>query len=143
VRAVVGVDAGVWKAEALDGTAMEEVFLNDLFRVVGVDETVPDGFGIDDEYGAVLALIEAAGLVYADAVLEAGGLDGILERAAKFLAVFEGAAGARGFVSLVETDKEVMFEDWHRRLDAGCKAEMRGRSEAAGGVACENKGYGI
>jgi hypothetical protein len=113
---VVGVDAGVGKAEALDGTAVEEVLLDDLFGVVGIGETVPDGFGIDDEDGAVLALIEATGLVDADAVLEAGGLDGILEGAAEFLAVFVAAAGAGSrIVALVEANKEVMFKDRHRK----------------------------
>ena len=102
MRAVVGVDAGVGKAEALDGTAVEEVLLDDLFGVVGIGETVPDGFGIDDEDGAVLALIEATGFVDADTVLEARGFDGILEGAAEFLAVFVAAAGAGGgIVALV------------------------------------------
>ncbi len=112
---MVGIDASVGKAEALDGAAVEEVLLNDLFGVAGVGETVPDGFGVDDEDGAVLALIEATGLVHADAVLEAGSLDGILEGAAKFLAVFVATAGAGGgIVALVEANKEVMFKDWHR-----------------------------
>jgi len=116
VRAVVGVDTGVGKAEALDGTAMEQVLLNDLFGVVGVRETVPDGFGVDDEDGAVLALIEATVLVDANAVLEAGGLDGIFEGAAEFLAVFVAAAGTGGgIVALIEAYKEVMFEEWHRK----------------------------
>jgi hypothetical protein len=113
---VVGVDAGVGKAEALDGAAVEEVLLNDLFGVARVGKTVPDGFGVDDEDGAVLALVEATGFIDADAVLEAGGLDGILEGAAEFLAVFVAAAGAGGgIVALVEANKEVMFKDWHRK----------------------------
>ena len=119
---MVGVDAGVGKAEALDGAAMEEVLLDDLFGVAGLGETVPDGFGVDDEDGAVLALVETAGFVDADAVLEAGGFDGIFEGAAEFFAVVEGAAGAGGLVALVEADEEVMFEDWHRKdwmQDAG------------------------
>jgi hypothetical protein len=112
---VVGVDAGVGQAEAIDGTAVEEVLLDDLLGVAGVGETVPDGFGIDDENGAVLALIEASGLIDADAMLEAGGFDGVLEGAAEFLAVFAGTAGAPGgFVALVQADKEVVFEDRHR-----------------------------
>ena len=113
---MVGVDAGVGKAEALDGTAVEEVLLDDLFGVVGIGETVPDGFGIDDEDGTVLALIEATGFVDADTVLEARGFDGILEGAAEFLAVFVAAAGAGSrIVALVEANKEVMFKDWHRK----------------------------
>ena len=138
---MVGVDAGVGKAEALDGTAVEEVLLDDLFGVVGIGETVPDGFGIDDEDGAVLALIEATGLVDANAVLEAGGLDGILEGATEFLAVFVTTAGAGGgIVSLVEADKNVMFEDWHRK---DWMHRMGGRDAAGVGLACENIGYGL
>ena len=113
---MVGIDAGVGKAEALDGAAVDEVLVDDFLSVVGAGEAVPDGFGIDDHDGAVLALVEATGFVDADAVLEAGGLDGILEGAAEFLAVFVAAAGAGGgIVALVEADKEVMFEDWHRK----------------------------
>jgi len=125
VRAVVGVDAGVGKAEAFHGAAVEEVLLDDLFGIAGASETVPDGFGVDDEDGAVLALVEAPGFVYANTMLEAGGFDGVLEGAAEFLAVFEGAAGAGGFVALVEADEEVMFEDWHAGLDAVWGAGLR------------------
>jgi hypothetical protein len=115
VGAVFGVDAGVGQAETLDGATMEEVFLDDLFGVVGVGETVPDGFGVDDEDGAVLALVEATGLVDTDAVLQAGGFDGVLEGSAEFLAVFVAATGAGGgFVPFVQADKEVVFKDWHR-----------------------------
>ena len=122
---MVGVDAGVGKAEALDGATVDEVLLNDLFGVAGFGEAVPDGFGIDDEDGAVLALVEAAGFVDADAVFEARGFDRVLERGAKFLAVVEGAAGAGGFVTLVEADEEVVFEDGHAGLDAGLGAGLR------------------
>jgi hypothetical protein len=115
VGTVFGVDAGVGQTEAIDGTAVEEVLVDDLLGVAGVGETVPDGFGIDDKDGAVLTLIEASGLIDADAMLEAGGFDRVLEGAAEFLAVFVGAAGAGGgFVALVQADKEVMFEDRHR-----------------------------
>ena len=122
---MVGVDAGVGKSEAFDGAAVEEVLLHDLFGVAGLGETVPDGFGIDHEDGAVLALVEAAGFVDADAVFEARGFDRVLEGAAEFLAVVEGAAGAGGFVTLVEADEEVVFEDGHAGLDAGLGAGLR------------------
>jgi len=116
VRAVAGVDAGVGKAEAFDETAVEEMLLNDLFGVVRVGKTVPDGFGIDDQDGTVLALIEATGLVDADPVLEAGSLDHILEGAAEFLAVLVAATGAGGgIVALTEANKEVMSKARHRR----------------------------
>jgi hypothetical protein len=115
VRAAISVDAGVGKAEAIDGTAVEQVLADDLLGIMGVGKTVPDGFGVDNEDSAVLALVEASGLIDADAMLEAGGFDSVLEGAAKFLAIFVGAAGAPGgFVALVQADKEVMFKDRHR-----------------------------
>jgi len=126
VRTVVGIDAGAGKAEAFDRAAVEEVLLDDLFGVAGFGETVPDGVGIDDEDGPVLALVEAAGLVDANAVLEAGGFDGILEGSAEFLGMLVGAAGAGRLVALVETDEDVVFEGWHTWI--GCRrqgAEMR------------------
>lgn len=133
---MVGIDAGVGKAETLDGAAVEEVLLDDLLGVVGVGETVPDGFGVDDEDRAVLALIEAAGLIDANAVLEAGGFDGVLEGSAEFLAVFVAAAGAGGgIVALVEANKEVMFKDWHRKVGCGGWGERSGAGwEAAQGL---------
>jgi hypothetical protein len=131
---VVGVDAGVGKAEALDGATMDEVLLNDLFGVAGFGEAVPDGVGIDDEDGAVLALVEAAGFVDADAVFEAGGFDCIFEGASELLGVFEATAGAGGFVAFVETDKEVVFEDWHRGIGCtGGGVEMRGHFGSGAG----------
>lgn len=141
---MVGVDAGVGKAKALDRTTVEEVLLNDLFGVAGFGETIPDRVGIDDEDGAVLTLIEAAGLVDADAMLEAGGFDGVFEGAAELLCVFEAAAGTGGLVALVETDKDVVFEDWHREI--GCRgwgSAMREVWGARRGFACENGGHGI
>jgi hypothetical protein len=119
VRAVVGVDAGERKAKALYGLAADEVLLDDLFGVAGVGEAVPDGLRVDDHDGGVLALVEAPGLVDADFVLEAGGFDSVLEGTFEFLTAFIGAAGAGGgLVALVHADKNVVFEIWHRCLDA-------------------------
>lgn len=144
VRAVIGVDAGVGKAEAFDGAAVEEVLLDDLFGVAGFGEAVPDGVGIDDEDGAVLALVETTGFIDADAVLEAGGFDGVLEGAAELLGVLVGAAGAGGLVALVETDEEVVFKGWHSGLDAGDGVWRCGEAgERWRGFACENGGHGL
>jgi hypothetical protein len=79
VWAVLGVEAGVGESQALDGTAVEEMLGDYLFDVFQVDEAVPDGLGIDHDYGAVFALIEAAGFVGPDVVLKTGFLDGVLE----------------------------------------------------------------
>jgi hypothetical protein len=140
VRAAVGVDAGVGKAESFDGAAVEEVLLHDLFGVAGFGETVPDGVGIDNEDGTVFALIKASRFVDADLMFEAGGFDGIFKGTAKLLGMAKGAARASGFVALVKADKDVVFEDRHRGI--GCTGggfEMR----HGWGIACENKGYGI
>ena len=83
--AVLGVDAGVGKAESLDGTVVEEVFGDDLFDVASVDVAVPDGFGIDDDDRAVFTLVETAGFVGTDVVLETGFLNGVLKADFSFL----------------------------------------------------------
>jgi hypothetical protein len=65
----------------------------------------------------MLALVEAAGLVGADDVLEAGVLDGILEGRFQLLtALGEAAWPGGGFVALVGADEEVMFEFRHWRF---------------------------
>ncbi len=111
--AVLGVEARVGEAEALDGTIVEEVFGNDLLDVTRVYVPVPDGLGIDDDDGAVLALVEAAGFVGADVVLEAGFLDGVLERCFKLFAALVKATGTgSGFVALVGADEDVVVEFW-------------------------------
>ena len=113
MRAVLRVEAGVGKAQALDGTVVEEMFGDDLLDVTRVDVAVPDGLGIDHDDGAVLALIEAAGLVGADVVLEAGFLDGVLEGRFELLAAVRKATGTGGgFVALVGADEDVMVEFW-------------------------------
>ncbi len=92
VGAMLGVEAGVWEAQTLDGTAVEEVLGDDLLDVFDVDEAVPDGLGVDHDDGPVLALVEAAGFVGSDVVLEAGFLDGVLEGGFElFTAAWEGS----------------------------------------------------
>jgi hypothetical protein len=72
VGAGFGVEAGVGDAEALDGAAGDEVLGDDFIGVFGFDSAIPDGIGVDDDGGAVLALVKAARLVDADAASEAG-----------------------------------------------------------------------
>jgi hypothetical protein len=79
VGTVLGVEAGVRETEALDGTVVDEVLGDDLIDVASMNVAVPDGLGIDDDYWAVFALVEASGFIGADVVLEAGFLDGIFE----------------------------------------------------------------
>jgi hypothetical protein len=111
---VLGVEAGVGESQALDGTAVEEMLGDYLFDVFQVDEAVPDGLGIDHDDGAVLALIEATGLVGSNVVPEAGFLDGVLEGGFEFFAARVEAAGTGGaFVAFVGADEDVMVEFRH------------------------------
>ena len=113
VGATLGVEAGVGEAEALDGAVVEEVLGDDLVDVLEVDVAVPDGFGVDDDYGTMLALVEAAGLVGADVVLEAGFFDGVLEGWLELLTAVGEATWTRGgFIALVGADEDVVVEFW-------------------------------
>jgi hypothetical protein len=111
VGAALGVEAGVGEQKALDRTAVDEVLADNLVNVFYVDEAVPDGFGIDDYNGAVLALVETAGFVGADFALQPGVLDCVLEGAFQLAAAVAGTARTGGvFVTLVGADEEVMLE---------------------------------
>jgi hypothetical protein len=113
VRATLGIQAGIGQAQARHGAAVQEVLADDLGDVLDVHEAVPDGLGIDDNDGAVLALVEAAGLVGADLVLQTGRLDGVLEGGFELLASPWAAAWTRGaLVALVGADEEVVLELW-------------------------------
>jgi hypothetical protein len=59
VRARFGVDAFIRQPQALDGTAGDEVLVDDGFGVFGLYVAVPDSFWIDHDCGPVLALVEA------------------------------------------------------------------------------------
>ena len=61
------VEAGIGNTEAFYWEASEDVGVDDFVDVGFGDVSVPDGVGIDDDVGAVLALIKASGLVGTDA----------------------------------------------------------------------------
>jgi hypothetical protein len=91
VWALLSVEAGVGKAETLDGAAMEKMFGDDLVDVA-------------DVYG----------LVGSNVVPEAGFLDGVLEGGFEFFAARVEAAGTGGaFVAFVGADEDVMVEFRH------------------------------
>ena len=79
VRAMLGVEAGCGQAQTFHGAAVDEVLCDDFLHVFQLDEAVPDSLGIDHDRRTMLALVEAAGFVGADEVLEAGIFDGVLE----------------------------------------------------------------
>jgi hypothetical protein len=90
---------------------MEKVLVDDLFHILQLDKTVPDRLGIDDDYGAMLALIEAAGLVGANQVLKTGILDSVLEGGLELFAALRQATGAGCvLIALVGTDEEMVLK---------------------------------
>ena len=108
----LGVDALIGEAQALDGAAADEVFAHDLLGILWLDVAVPDGLGIDDDSGAVLALVEAAGLVDAHSAGEVCGLRGLLQGHMDIASASGCARGARRTVrALIGTDKDMMFKD--------------------------------
>jgi len=113
VGAMLGVEAGVGEAEARDRTVVKEVFGDDLLDIASVDVAVPDGFGIDDDYRTVFTLVETAGFVGANMVLETRFLNGVFERCFELLTSLRKAAGTGGgFVTLVRADEDVVVEFW-------------------------------
>jgi hypothetical protein len=114
VWAVVGVEAGVWEAKALDWAAVEDVLGDDLVYIFEGNEAVPDGLRIDNDRGAVLALVEAAGFIGSYGVLEAGVFEGFLEGVFELFAAAGTATGAAGgAIALVGADEDVVVKLCH------------------------------
>jgi len=65
------VQARIGQHQTLDGFAADDVRVDDFVDVGFGDVAIPDSIGINNQVRAVLALIEAAGLVGADFALEA------------------------------------------------------------------------
>jgi len=64
-----GVDAALGQREAFHRAIVNQVGLDDLGNVGGADMTVPDGIGIHDNIGAMLALVQASGAIDANGFL--------------------------------------------------------------------------
>jgi hypothetical protein len=111
VGASLCVQTSIWQAKALDRPSVDEVFLNDLVDVLQLNKAVPDGFGIDDNGGTVLALVQAPSLVGTNLVLQPGLLQCVLEGGFELLSAPGATAWAGGaFVALVGADKDVVVE---------------------------------
>jgi hypothetical protein len=127
VGAGFGVDALVCEAKAFDGTAVDEVFLDDLLGIFGLDVAIPDGLRVDDDGGAMFALVEAAGLVDANRAGEARCLGKLLQLGMQFALSVGGARGAWGaFRTGVVAYEDVVLENWQMippgsRLQASAK----------------------
>ena len=98
-------------AKMLDGAPGNEVLGYDDFSIFGADVAVPDRLGVNDDHGAVLALIEAARLVDAHAAGEAGFPAQLLQAGMHF-AFAVGSAGRTGRVEWADivADEDVAFK---------------------------------
>jgi hypothetical protein len=107
----LSVDAFVGQTKPLHRAAAYEVLVDDLGGVFRPDVAVPDGLRVDDNSGAMLALIQAAGLVNADARAEVGGLDKLLDGCMEFGLTVGVAGGARCILGAgIGADKYVSFK---------------------------------
>jgi hypothetical protein len=108
------IKAGSGQSQPFHRAAMHKVLVDNLIYIFKPDKAIPDSLGIDHNRWTVLALVEAAGLVGADKVLQSSLLDGILEGGFELLTAFGKAAWPRrGFVAFVGADKDVMLKFRH------------------------------
>jgi len=113
MRATFGIQALLGHAEPLHGAAAHQVLFDDCSGIGRLDIAVPDGLGIDDDGWSVLALVQAAGLVDADAGAEAGGFGQLLQLGMQFALAVGRAGRARcAFGADVMADKDVAFKRW-------------------------------
>jgi hypothetical protein len=103
--------------QPLNNAAMHQMFLNDFFNVFLVDVCVPNGFGVDHEYRAVVAAVHATGLVDANLAfaLEFQFTDTILG-IGLHLGGAEAVATGFAFSALVAAEKNVMLEMAHAEI---------------------------
>ena len=111
MRAVFRVDAFLGDAQALDRPAMDQVLLDDLRCVFGLDSAVPDCFRINNHIWTVLALVEAERLVDAHAAGDACGLGQLLKLCVQLAFAIAGAGWTRrAFGTDIMADENVVLE---------------------------------
>ena len=93
---------------------MQKVFCHNLIYIFYLDEAIPDSLWIDHNHRPMLALVETAGLIGADAMLQTCLFDGVLECRFDLFAAFWKTTRARcGLVALVCADKDMMLKFRH------------------------------
>ena len=122
-----GIEAVVGKNKALNWFATDDVGRNNFLDIVVGDVAIPDLVGINDHSRAVLALVEASGLisanVIADTVLAENLLEVLVERT---FGVGVATSPGMVFVALVGADKDVLF-----KLRHGSRLQQRGHHSMA------------
>ena len=113
--AACGIQALFGQAQALDRSPAYDVRLNDLFDVRFAYATIPDAIGIDHHVRSVLTLVEASGLIRANASLQAVGSQLLLEELWEASFRQRIAASARmPCRSLVSANKDMFLEFRHQ-----------------------------
>lgn len=114
--AMLRIEAGSRKAKPLHRASMQKVLADNLIHILELDEPIPDGFGIDDDNGAMLALIKAARLVGTNKVFEACILNSVFEGGFELFSALGQAARTGGvLVTLVGANEEMMLKFRHGR----------------------------
>lgn len=113
MRAGLCVDALVGKAKPFHRPAIYKMLLHNLCCIFGANVAVPDCFGIDDNGGAVLALVEAPGFVDAHGAAQARSFGKLLQLRMQFAFSVGCARGPRSIRRTgIQTNKNVVFEGW-------------------------------
>jgi len=143
VLAIGSVDAGIGQHQALDGFAANYVRVDDLVHIGGRYAAIPDGIGIDDQVGSVLALVKAAGLVRAHFPLQATLGQFLLKKLleAGCSAGITAAAGMSHW-PLIAADKDVFLKLRHPDNVQDLEL-LGGECKAAGFVAAQFRTIGI
>lgn len=109
-----GVEALVGDHQSLDRLIADDVRVNDLVNIGRGNVAVPDGFRINDNRWAVLALVKTPGFVSADGAFDSALCEFGLEGSMKVSVAGAIAAATRMIVrTLVGADKDVLFELRH------------------------------
>lgn len=132
------VQAGVCEAQALYRAAAEDVRFDDLIEVGLGDMSVPDGVGVDDDVGAVFALVEASGLIGTNFAFQSARGQFLFEDLLQpgFGGGIAASARMAGW-ALVSADEDVFFELGHRGVASGAMlADNNLQGSRAGFRAC-------
>lgn len=114
MRTTGSVEALVGYEEALDGLAVHDVRVDDLFHIVRRNASIPNTVGINDYRRAVLALIEAARHIGAHSLLEATQRQFLFEEKLQLGLALGIAAPARmSSLALIAADEQMLLELGH------------------------------
>jgi hypothetical protein len=106
-----GVQAFVRDAQPFHRPTADQMFGNNFRGIVGIHVPIPDGFRINHDHRAMLALVQAAGLVDAHLPGQTGSLGELLQADVQIAGSVGGAGSPRRIRwPGVEADKDVAFE---------------------------------